>query len=283
MTVLRRGSRGPEVVQLQEALHVVGTLPRSEPADGIFGSATEQAVRAWQRTAGLVVDGVAGPATIESLEDAVAGGQPANIPRPLPIALQVMEAAGHQVYWRGDGHLTIFGVRSSTREANRFDDLLGVAYTVDGRWVVETFAATTDPGTYWLRNPSRVAGTAILVPGQYRDTWKIDLHGGKYRALCQRSGPVKVYRDGDRDDMIDMDPSSIAEGYFGINIHRSSASGESTQVDKWSAGCQVFARTAGFDRMMELADEQIRKTGIDTFTYTLLSEPLPPASGADAG
>ena len=35
--------------------------------DGIFGSKTELAVRAFQKTAGLVVDGIAGKATLAAL------------------------------------------------------------------------------------------------------------------------------------------------------------------------------------------------------------------------
>ena len=31
-----------------------------------------------------------------------------------------------------------------------------------------------------------------------KDVYKIDKHQGKYKALCQRNGKVKVYRDGRR-------------------------------------------------------------------------------------
>lgn len=272
MSVLRVGSRGPEVVRLQQMLVDVGCLPSTSSVDGIFGPGTESAVRNFQRSAGLVVDGVVGPATWSALGDASNKIEERPPPEPLPCAMRAIREAGHEVYWRGDYHLSLFGVRSAARVANRFDDVLGAAYTVDGRWVVETFAGTTDPGTYWLENPSRVKGTAILVPGQYRDAWRIDLHAGKYPALCQRSGPVRVYRDRNRDDVLDFDPSSIVEGSFGINIHRSRAGGESESVDRWSAGCQVFKRSADFDRVMALARQQVDRTGIETFTYTLVDE-----------
>jgi hypothetical protein len=58
---LRRGARGAAVRQLQEALvahgHSLALL------DGIFGPATEAAVKDFQRTEGLTDDGVAGPKT----------------------------------------------------------------------------------------------------------------------------------------------------------------------------------------------------------------------------
>jgi hypothetical protein len=51
---VRRGSIGPAVQQLQQALQL-------DPADGIFGAGTEAAVRAFQRSHGLVPDGIVGP------------------------------------------------------------------------------------------------------------------------------------------------------------------------------------------------------------------------------
>src|SRR5690606_41655877 len=56
--ILRLGDRGSAVVELQGLLNKHGA---SLAADGIFGPATEKAVRDFQRQAGLVVDGIAGP------------------------------------------------------------------------------------------------------------------------------------------------------------------------------------------------------------------------------
>lgn len=67
-TVLRRGSKGQAVTDLQAKLN------RSYPAyskltvDGDFGPATEAVVREFQRRVpGLAVDGIAGPATLRAL------------------------------------------------------------------------------------------------------------------------------------------------------------------------------------------------------------------------
>lgn len=96
-------------------------------------------------------------------------------------------------------------------------------------WVIRQWPITTKPGTTVLRRPVNSKGTAILVPGQYEGVYKLDLHAGKYLALCQRLGSVKVYRDNDKDDQYDLNPSTIEEGMFGINIHRAGA--DSVQVN----------------------------------------------------
>ena len=59
MEVLKRGSKGPAVRQLQRLLMV--------NADGIFGKATEAAVIDFQKRNGLVADGIVGKATWAAL------------------------------------------------------------------------------------------------------------------------------------------------------------------------------------------------------------------------
>ena len=60
---LRRGSTGPLVTTLQRGIGIASP-------DGIFGPATEAAVRAFQRQKGLVPDGIVGPATWKSIPSA---------------------------------------------------------------------------------------------------------------------------------------------------------------------------------------------------------------------
>ncbi len=61
---LRAGDRGPAVRDLQAR---IGRAGGRLAADGVFGPATDRAVRAFQRARGLVADGVVGPATWRSL------------------------------------------------------------------------------------------------------------------------------------------------------------------------------------------------------------------------
>ena len=185
-----------------------------------------------------------------------------------PPLLDRLESLGHVVFEEGDYNLNIIGVRRKDGTPNQFDDYLCVIYKENGEWLVKTWAVTTDPGLFWLGHPMKVSGTAILVPGQYRGSHRIGKHQGKYPALCQRK-PVRVYRDRNKDDVLDMDPETIEEGLFGINIHKAGVA--STQVNKWSAGCQVFSRANNFNDFMDLCYKASEKWG-DTFTYTLVRE-----------
>lgn len=62
---LSRGSRGAEVVQLQETLNTKGYWCGA--ADGIFGSQTYQGVTRFQKDASLVADGIVGVQTRQAL------------------------------------------------------------------------------------------------------------------------------------------------------------------------------------------------------------------------
>lgn len=65
MAPLQKGSSGPEVKQLQEQLKARGFDPGQ--ADGKFGGGTEAAVIAFQKSEGLLADGIAGPRTLKKL------------------------------------------------------------------------------------------------------------------------------------------------------------------------------------------------------------------------
>ena len=189
----------------------------------------------------------------------------------LPPILQAVEARGYKVFTNGDYNLNITGIRSPERVANAFDDRLCVTYKADGIWRTETYECTTDPGSPYLLRPINNYGCAILAPGQYRGAYSIGKHRGQYLALVQ-TGKVQVYRDDNRDNILDMDPETIQNGYFGINIHK--RTGESDTINGASAGCTVLRYAWAFERLMFLAGKQVSERGYKTFTYTLIEEPI---------
>lgn len=169
--------------------------------------------------------------------------------------------------------LNIIGLRSATVISNKFNDKLAVFFKdVKGTWVCFTFPVTTLPGLYWLRNPASKLGTAILLPGQYINTYQIGMHRGKYRALIQTK-PVTVLRDNNRNAFADVQITDKETGLFGINIHRAAADETLNKIGKYSAGCQVFQNPHHFSTFMDLAAMHKKVHG-NSFTYTLLSDEL---------
>jgi putative chitinase len=65
MQTLQRGSSGADVVLLQQKLLDKGFNPGA--LDGNFGGGTEAALLAFQRSEGLLADGIAGPRTLRTL------------------------------------------------------------------------------------------------------------------------------------------------------------------------------------------------------------------------
>jgi hypothetical protein len=167
--------------------------------------------------------------------------------------------------------VNIVGVRNSStgnKVTNVFDDYLTISYKENGEWKFFIWSATTDPGKKSMLEWKKMGitgGCARLLAGQWRKTWAIDKHQGKYDALCQRLAKVKVYRDTDLD--LEYDEDKITEGIYGINIHK--AGQDSTWVENWSAGCQVFKRVKDFDEFMKICKKAAKIHG-NSFTYTLI-------------
>jgi hypothetical protein len=186
---------------------------------------------------------------------------------------EVMQRKGYAFFEKGKYNLNLIGIRAQRSDninKDTFDDLFMVIYNDEsGKEVKLIIPITTVPGVHYMKNPSNQKGVAILKAGQYPKVWKIDYHAGKYLALCQRGDKFIVFRDDNRDNILDFKDAVKDYGYFGINFHKA---GENSQiVGNWSAGCQVTQKSADFDKVMELA-EKARKIYGNSFTYTLLKE-----------
>ena len=183
-----------------------------------------------------------------------------------------VQSKGHKFFENGDYNVNIVGVRNSATDnkvTNKFDDWMTISYKVNGEWNFHCYDCTTDPGQYWVDNLLNPDGVAIVVPGQYRGSHQIGLHQGKYEALRQMK-PIKVWRDDNEDNVYDHIADDIQEGIFGINIHKAGSRVEgSTQIDKWSAGCQVFSKESDFNEFMDVM-YKARNTWSNSFTYTLI-------------
>ena len=166
--------------------------------------------------------------------------------------------------------VNIVGVRNNApsvadKVTNVFDDFLTISFKENSNWQFFCWNATTDPGKKGVQQFHNKKGVARLVPGQYRGVWSVDKHQGKYDALCQRLGNVTVWRDANKD--LVFEEKTTDTGMFGINIHK--AGQDSTWVENWSEGCQVFKRVKDFDVFMSICKKAAKIHG-NKFSYTLL-------------
>jgi hypothetical protein len=167
--------------------------------------------------------------------------------------------------------VNIVGVRNNTpgiykKVTNVFDDCLTVSFK-DAKLVEQFYCwkATCDPGKKGVKQFHNKNGVARLVPGQYRGAYALSLHQGKYEAVCQRLQEVTVWRDDNKD--LTFDEVKQDTGMFGINIHKSGV--DSTWVENWSEGCQVFKRVKDFNEFMSICKKAAKVHG-NHFTYTLI-------------
>lgn len=184
--------------------------------------------------------------------------------------IKMMEKEGYTINLDDskDFNLNILGLRSPNHIPNKFDDLMVVFWKFSGNWHIKKYKITTDPGLFWLSNPENINGTAILKEGQYLNSHQLDKHKG-YPALKQ-IGSVTVIRDFNRDSKLDFNSGKEQSGLFGINIHRANEFRESQQVDKWSAGCQVFANPKDFQEFLGICTKSSLEWG-NKFSYALIN------------
>ena len=193
-----------------------------------------------------------------------------NLPDPA-ILRAVMQGKGYAWFTNPQGYdLNLVGIRTAGVSGDVFDDWVTVTHYRGDQPVMFPFQATTDPGTFYRENPLNVRGTAILKPGQYRGAYTLGKHRRSYDALVQAK-PVTVYRDANRDGVLDTEGMAEDSGFHGVNIHRASAVHHSLKVGKWSAGCQVVAAPEEFAFVIAMCRHAATIYG-DLFTYTLLEE-----------
>jgi alpha-glucosidase (family GH31 glycosyl hydrolase) len=213
--------------------------------------------------------------------------EPVKVPSPI-----ILEPLFHLAKEKGyiifdddskNYNLNIWFIRSADPTPDIFNDKCIVFWKYKNEWSYKEFQCTTDPGIYWMTKPD-YQSVAILAEGQYRGTHKIDTHragtSSAHKALCQRSGVVKVYRDGNKNVVHDYDVPTET-GMFGINCHQPSTFSERTgKVHSSSAGCLVFAKRKDFDNptntfdkntFMGLVESSAKEWG-NKFSLTLCTE-----------
>lgn len=166
--------------------------------------------------------------------------------------------------------INLFGIRNKDVLANTFDDLVGIVVRdINGQMITIQCEATTDPGTYYRENPMNVDGTAIIVPGFYKDCYKVGTHKGK--EAMEQIAPMLYVRDKNKNKILDFLYKTIGYKKYLQNgrtdIHRAGL--DSKTVDNWSAGCQVVAKEAEFLALMKIINSSIAYGHANVFSYAL--------------
>ena len=150
-TVLRTGSTGSAVEQLQFWLNTLAQYTSSIPSvtvDGVFGSGTAAAVRAFQRKYGLTVDGVVGQSTWTELYDQFRSIQSDNgIPNAYPGTALRQGSSGQNV------RLVQFWLKIARTVYSSLNNV-----TVDGIFGSSTAAAVRRFQTYFGLTSDGVVG-----------------------------------------------------------------------------------------------------------------------------
>lgn len=201
-----------------------------------------------------------------------------NFPK-LDQVIKALRSKGYPVFTKKEFDLTFYAVRTGFNEkltrarvSDKFDDWVGVIWREGDKLRHKVTKATTDPGLYYLTRPMNPAGTAIIKPGHYPGVWARGRHSTQ-QAFRQK-GNITVYRDRNRDRYLDMGPNTPTQtgDDFLINFHRANASRNLPTIGRWSAGCIVAQQAGRFAEFVHLGDKQIKETGINSFSLSLLVE-----------
>lgn len=197
-----------------------------------------------------------GRTTVEIVEKSVK-------PRLVKTTAKHLEtvAINHGCEWNKTINIVGFG---NIANPGKWNDFIYLFYEGD----VYRFKATTDPSVHFTKKPLNQDGAAHMCFGYHRRIWKIGKHRGKYSALVQTGGKVKVWRDKNQDFL--NNDGIVQRGYFGINLHHGYNS--KGNIGRHSAGCQVIRDIKPHQFFMSIT----KKSGHKTFSYTLIDQALMP-------
>lgn len=153
----------------------------------------------------------------------------------------------------------ILVIRKMPGECDKFDDML-VAWIPTA--ILLACRCTADAGRPSRENPRRRDGTAVWAAGQVVNGLGVGLHKGAHSCLVPRK-PIPVLRYTSLTDTTG-EPSTS----WTTQIHRASATRESSIVGAYSEGCIVVANPNDFAELMTLVGAAVSR-GLSTFSVAL--------------
>lgn len=275
------GDRGlPEIYKAQSILKLLKLYHAG--IDGIYAHGTQKAVGLFQQAQKLEITGILDKQTYEKLLEAYTEFK---VSPPMPtFEMEAILAAYQKKSYKLNEEqykINLLGIRKDNFFDNRFSDRLIIFWKNEKNdWEKKEFEWTTMPGTLGrggVFNPKTVegmTGVAVLVEGQYLDTWKFynTYYGWLGYPFFQQVKPLKIKRDNTKDAISEYDTPQ-QEGLYGINIHRMSGNGRheryvNNAYTTWSIGCQGAPEPV-FREIVRLSQISQKYHG-DIFSYTLM-------------
>ncbi|MBW4597750.1 MAG: peptidoglycan-binding protein [Brasilonema angustatum HA4187-MV1] len=238
-------------IEAQKKLVEWGVL--DPPADGKWGNWSKSALSEIQKLLkSSVTDGILNETSIALLEKL---GSPPEI-KASGWLEKVIRYYEKKNYWiaRGTNVFNIVYVEGmypdGTPNIDRLDEwndtraLFQVEHNGSAR-LVDTWAATSEPGAYYTYHRMSPGGAARIAFGQYW-AWSVGMHGSRnpYEALVQ-CADVEFYRDDNEDGFRKGD--EVTNANIGANQHHGFSMPE---VGKNSAGCLVGQSITGHKQFM---------------------------------
>jgi peptidoglycan hydrolase-like protein with peptidoglycan-binding domain len=154
---LQRGSRGPEVANLQQQLQKLGLY--NSPIDGDFGPITEQAVARFQQRNGLNQSGVFGDREAQIIATA-------PVSQPSAAATDLTGTIGRNQLTLGDAGKDVQALQAKLKELRYFDSALTGYYGNLTKLAVQSFQSDRKMPNSGIADASTLQALGMTIGNQ---------------------------------------------------------------------------------------------------------------------
>ena len=260
--------------QIQVLLIGLGLL--EPPADGKFGPVSTAALKEFQELLKTGETEFLGAVTAKELIEA----KKDDLPKPAlklgnDIASKIVKymlAENYQVFTNAKEYNIVYieGINGdwtlNNDAANEFNDQRIVLEIINGvPKIVNSWQATTEPGSYYTYSPMNPKGAARIQFGQYK-AWKVGYHGtaNPHEALRQ-VGDITVCRDFNKDFKRTGDELDTGDDFY-VNQHWG-YDAPINDIKNASAGCLVGRRKEGHKEFMAIIKQDRRYVANNDYVF----------------
>lgn len=260
--------------QIQVLLIGLGLL--EPPADGKFGPVSTAALKEFQELLKTGETEFLGAVTAKELIEA----KKDDLPKPAlklgnDIASKIVKymlAENYQVSTNAKEYNIVYieGINGdwtlNNDAANEFNDQRIVLEIINGvPKIVNSWQATTEPGSHYTYSPMNPKGAARIQFGQYK-AWKVGYHGtaNPHEALRQ-VGNITVCRDFNKDFKRTGDELDTGDDFY-VNQHWG-YDAPVNDIKNASAGCLVGRRKEGHKEFMAIIKQDRRYVANNDYVF----------------